>query len=140
MTTGKETIAKGPKSKGASGWVLLFAATASWAALERPCVNGAAPGGMSSGSKYSATRRADSKIRVWMMLTLMLSARSGEEAGREASTARRASVSTRRTDIHSTDLRLLCWKKSIRGVERSSEVYCLWSWDFRNSGGRCDGG
>ena len=37
-------------------------------------------------------------------------------------------------------LRLECWKKSIMGVERRSEVYWRWSCDLRNSGGLCDGG
>ena len=25
-------------------------------------------------------------------------------------------------------------------MERRREVYCRWSWDLRNSGGRCEGG
>ena len=51
-----------------------------------------------------------------------------------------AMASSRRTDIHSAAFRLLCWKRSSRGEERSREVYCLWSWDLRNSGGLCEGG
>lgn len=43
-------------------------------------------------------------------------------------------------DIHSVALRLLCWNKRSKGVERSREVYCRWSCDLRNSGGLWDGG
>lgn len=51
-----------------------------------------------------------------------------------------ACASSRRTAIHSVAFRLLCWKRSIKGVERRREVYWRWSWDFRNSGGRWEGG
>ena len=57
-----------------------------------------------------------------------------------SSTLRRAEASSRRMDIHSVDLRLECWKMSIRGVERRSDVYCRWSCDLRYSGGLCEGG
>ena len=37
-------------------------------------------------------------------------------------------------------LRLLCWKRSIKGVERRREVYCRCSCDLRYSGGLWEGG
>ena len=43
-------------------------------------------------------------------------------------------------DIHSVALRLLCWKSSIRGVERNRDVYWRWSCDLRYSGGLWEGG
>lgn len=85
-------------------------------------------------------------MEVWMIWIFMLSA-SGEAAVRFcgdccccSSTFRRAEVSSRRMDIHSVDLRLLCWNRRRRGVERRREVYCLWSCDLRYSGGLCEGG
>lgn len=82
-------------------------------------------------------------MEVWMIWIFMLSA-SGAAGRRDwgcwSSTFRRAEVSSRRMDIHSVDLRLLCWNRRRRGVERRREVYCLWSCDLRYSGGLCEGG
>lgn len=140
-----------------------------WAARESPCVyvsssllgdwlgssaeefvagseaRGVGAEGSAGGLKYSATRSAEAKMEVWMMWILMLSASCGvKETFWDdcccSSTFRRALVSSRRMDIHSVDLRLLCWKRSIRGVERKREVYCRWSCDLRYSGGRWEGG
>ncbi len=59
---------------------------------------------------------------------------------RSASTFSRAKCSSRRMDVHSVALRLLCWNRRSRGVERSREVYWRWSCDLRYSGGLWDGG
>ena len=83
------------------------------------------------------TSKADSKIPTWSVWIFIAGARVVE---RSLSTFSRARFSSRRTDIHSAALRLLCWKKRRSGVERSREVYCRWSCDLRNSGGLCDGG
>ncbi len=84
--------------------------------------------GMDSGRKYSVTSNADSKIRVCIMWILMLFAKGGkleDRTGEDCSSFRRARESSRRTDIHSVDLRLLCWNRSMSGVERRRDVYCL---------------
>ena len=57
-----------------------------------------------------------------------------------SSTLCSALASSRLMPIHSLALRLLCWKITIRGVERRRDWYCRCSCDFRNSGGLCDGG
>lgn len=83
-----------------------------------------------SGRKWSTMRTAYSKIRLWITLILIWSLRGielGDDAERESSTARRAWVNSRRTDIHSRALRLECWKRRISGEERRSEVYWRWS-------------
>lgn len=62
-------------------------------------------------------------MEVWMIWIFMLSARGGDRACCWSSTFRRAEASSRRMDIHSGDLRLLCWNMRRRGVERRREVY-----------------
>ena len=90
------------------------------------------------------TRRAAAKMPVWMICRRVAAAASissggsgGEEVMEEAEAEalRRATESSRRMATHSLALRLLCWKRSMRGVERRREVYCRWSWDLRSSGG-----
>ena len=49
------------------------------------------------------------------------------EVERLASTFRSAESSSRRMCIHSVAFRLLCWKRSMSGVERRREVYWRWS-------------
>lgn len=58
----------------------------------------------------------------------------------EVSVFCRAADSSRRMAVHSADFRFECWKRRRRGVERRREVYCLWSCDFRYSGGLWEGG
>lgn len=87
------------------------------------------------GSQYSTIRRAAEKMRDWMIWSFIPSDKGvGERSC--SSSFWKAMASSRRMAIHSVALRLLCWKRSIRGVERRREVYWRWSWDLRNSGGR----
>lgn len=75
---------------------------------------------------------------VWTLIASMGMAVSG--VGREAEAFWRAEASSRRMLIHSVLLRLLCWKRSMMGVERRREAYWRNNWDLRSSGGLCDGG
>lgn len=58
----------------------------------------------------------------------------------EAETFCSAVASSRRMAAHSMALRLLCWKRSISGVDSRSEAYWRKSCDLRSSGGLYDGG
>ena len=96
-----------------------------------------------SGFQNSTTLRAAAKMPVCTTCTLMLwlvDSLSLPCARNSASTFSRAVASSRRTAIHSVDLRLLCWKTTISGVERRRDWYCRSNCDLRNSGGLWEGG
>lgn len=52
----------------------------------------------------------------------------------------RANANSRRTAVHSLAERLLCWKRSIKGVERRREVYDRCNCDLRRKAGLWEGG